>query len=123
MKVSELKTALERMDDDDEVVIAVTNPSAGPSASAGIRGVRRGFDWDQGVTFIVPAQPVRAESRDDQLMAAWWRWTVDVYASSKPPLGDGTFRGIGPVLKSGFMRRVVKCLDERTADRNIGRRK
>ena len=26
-------------------------------------------------------------------------------------------RGIGPVLKSGFMRRVVKFLDQKTADR------
>lgn len=56
MKVADLKKALERMRDDDEVVIPVTlaHSSMGGKPSVAVTQVHAGFDFDRGKVFIYP---------------------------------------------------------------------
>lgn len=56
MKVSDLKKALERLRDDDDVVIPVTlaHGTIGASPSVPVTQVQDGFDWDRGKVFICP---------------------------------------------------------------------
>ena len=57
MKVSELKKALERMNDDAEFVIPVMLPNAtmGGTPTVSVTQVFGGFDWDKGKVFASPS--------------------------------------------------------------------
>lgn len=60
MKVKDLKALLERMNDEDTVVILAKTLSSniGGQSYVELKSAYAGFDWDDGKVFIVPAQPV-----------------------------------------------------------------
>lgn len=57
MTVAELRRTLERMRDDDVVVIPVTLPHStmGGRPTVAVVSVGQGFDWDRGKLFLSPA--------------------------------------------------------------------
>lgn len=75
MKVRELKELLNNplVDRylDDEVSIALSEPSMGPCAKSGIKNVCFGFDWDAGHLIITPdTNLVRLKEREALWQAA-----------------------------------------------------
>ena len=60
MKVSELKSRLENMRDDDEVVIRIQTMagSVGPLPTVSVTSAHAGFDWDRGKVFLKTEQDV-----------------------------------------------------------------
>lgn len=57
MTVKELKSVLEKMDDDMPVCICVNEPSGWicpDGATVGVKGVYHGFDWHMGQVLVVP---------------------------------------------------------------------
>lgn len=43
---------------DKEIVIKLSQPSVGRTAHSTINGIQIGFDWDDGLVFIVPDKPL-----------------------------------------------------------------
>jgi hypothetical protein len=66
MKVSELKYILERVDDDNEVMIAIKLPytTVGSIPMASVKSAYNGVDWEQGKFILYPDEDLTPSDRD-----------------------------------------------------------
>ena len=66
MKVSDLKYALEFVDDGFEVVVGIKLPysTVGGSPRVAVKQAYKGFDWDDGKFFLIPEENLTPADRD-----------------------------------------------------------
>jgi hypothetical protein len=66
MKVSDLKYALEFVDDNFEVVVRIKLPysTVGGSPRVVVENAYKGFDWDDGKFFLIPEEDLTPTDRD-----------------------------------------------------------
>lgn len=69
MNVKQLKQLLDRMDDEDKVVIPVSRgqPAVGPKQVTGVKTISQGFDWDKGKVFLNPEELVAVADKQTEV--------------------------------------------------------